>query len=411
MRLHRNLYALVGIALLSSGCSWFSWLPWADKTTDPDAPAQLTSYKAEVKIDRLWGGSVGKGLGKQFVRLPPGVLADRAFAADGFGYVEGRERFKGKKLWSARIGEDEKGFFAGLNPFDRRDTSFVTGGVGAGEGLVIMGTTHAEVVALSAADGSERWRVRVSSEVLSTPATGEGLIFLQTSDGRLIALEANDGARRWTFDTPVPVLTLRGTGSPVYSSGVVVAGFANGKVTAFRAATGEPLWDQRVMLPQGRSELDRMVDIDGTPVVTPNAVYAASFQGRLSAIRPSDGTVLWEKDASSYVGLSQGAGNVYVVDENSVISAIDQRTSSVAWEQRALFKRGLSGSATVGAYLVVGDADGFIHVLSQQDGRLLGRRKLDGDGIRSQPVVADDIVYCIGNGGDLIAFRIEPVKG
>ena len=206
-------------------------------------------------------------------------------------------------------------------------------------------------------------------------------------------------------------LTLRGTGSPVYAEGIVVAGFANGKVTAFRASTGEPVWDQRVMLPQGRSELDRIVDIDGTPVITPSAVYAASFQGRLSAIRPSDGTVLWEKDASSYVGLSQGAGNVYVVDENSVITAIDQRTSSVAWEQRALFKRGLSGGATVGPYLVVGDEEGFIHVLSQQDGRLLARRKLDGDGIRSQPVVADDIVYCIGNGGDLIAFRIEPVKG
>ena len=111
MRLHRNLCALVGIALLSSGCSWFSWLPWADKSTDPDAPAELTSYKAEVKIERLWGGSVGQGLGKQYVRLPPGVLADRAFAADGFGYVEARERFKGKKLWTARIGEDEKGFF------------------------------------------------------------------------------------------------------------------------------------------------------------------------------------------------------------------------------------------------------------------------------------------------------------
>jgi outer membrane protein assembly factor BamB len=411
MRLHRNLCGLVSLALLSAGCSWFSWLPWVDKKSDPDAPAELTSYKAEVRIDRLWGGSIGKGLGQQYVRMPPGILADRAFAADGFGYVEARERFKGKKLWSARIGKDDKGFFSFLNPFDRRDTSFVTGGVGAGEGLVILGTTHAEVVALSAADGSEKWRVRVSSEVLSTPATGDGLVFVQTSDGRLVALEANDGARRWTFDTPVPVLTLRGTGSPVFSSGVVVAGFANGKVTAFRASTGEPLWDQRVMLPQGRSELDRIVDVDGTPVITPSAVYAASFQGRLSAIRPSDGTVLWEHDASSYVDLAQGTGNVYVVDDKSVITAIDQRTSSVAWEQRALFKRGLSGAAAVGSYLVVGDDEGFIHVLAQSDGHLVGRRKVDGDGIRSQPVVADDIVYCIGNGGNLIAFRVEPVKG
>jgi len=173
MRLHRNLCALVGAALLASGCSWFSWLPWVDKKDDPDAPAELTSYKAEVKIDKIWGGSVGQGLGKQFVRLPPGVLADRVFAADAYGYVEARDRFKGKKLWSARIGQDDKGFFSSLNPLDRRDTSFVTGGVGAGEGLVVMGTTHAEVIALSAADGSEKWRVAVSSEVLSAAATGE----------------------------------------------------------------------------------------------------------------------------------------------------------------------------------------------------------------------------------------------
>ena len=152
MRLHRSLCGLVGIALLSSGCSWFSWLPWVDKKVDPDAPAELTSYKAEVRIDRLWGGSVGNGLGKQYVRMPPGVLADRVFAADGFGYVEGRERFKGKKLWNKQIKKNDKGFFSFLNPFDRRDTSFLTGGVGAGEGLVILGTTHAEVTALSAAD-------------------------------------------------------------------------------------------------------------------------------------------------------------------------------------------------------------------------------------------------------------------
>ena len=277
---------------------------------------------------------------------------------------------RGRSSGARASARTSKGFFSFLNPFDRRDTSFVTGGVGAGEGLVILGTTHAEVIALSAADGSEKWRVRVSSEVLSTPATGDGLVFVQTSDGRLVALEAKDGARRWTFDTPVPVLTLRGTGSPVYSSGVSWPASQTAKSRAFRASTGEPLWDQRVMLPQGRSELDRIVDVDGTPVITANAVYAASFQGRLSAIRPSDGTVLWEHDASSYVDLAQGSGNVYVVDDKSVITAIDQRTSSVAWEQRALFKRGLSGAAAVGSYLVVGDEDGFIHVLSQIDGHL-----------------------------------------
>ncbi len=406
----RNLSALVGVALLCGGCSLFSWLPWVDKKVDPDAPAELTSYKAEVKIARLWGASIGEGLGKQYMRLPPGILAERVFAADGFGYVEARDRFTGKRIWRTRIGPGGKGFFSFLNPFDRKDTSYVTGGVGAGEGLVLLGTTHAEVIALSAADGSERWRVPVSSEVLSAPSAGDGLVYVQTSDGRLLALDVKDGSRRWTFDTQVPVLSLRGTGSPQFSDGVVVAGFANGKVTAFRAESGEPIWDARVMLPQGRSELDRIADVDSDPVITTNAIYAASFQGKITAIRPSDGTALWERDTSTYVDLAQGDGNVYVVNDQSVITAIDQRTSSVAWEQRALFKRGLTGVAIMGDYLLVGDAEGFIHVLAQSDGHLVARRKIDGKGIRSRPVAGDDVVYVMGNSGDLAALKISPIK-
>jgi len=359
----------------------------------------------------MWGATIGQGLGDQFMHMPPSVLADRVFAADGYGYVEARDRFNGKKLWGVRVGHDEKGFFSFLNIFDRSDTSFVSGGVGSGEGLVLVGTIHAEVIALSAADGSARWRARVSSEVLSAPVTGDGLVYTSTSDGRLVALNANDGKRRWTFDTPVPALTLRGTGSPTFAAGTVFACFANGKVSAFGAATGEPVWEQRVMLPQGRSELDRVVDVDASPLVTANAVYAVTFQGRVSALRPTDGTVLWERDASSYVDLSQGGGNVYVVDADGVITAIDQRTSNVAWEQRALFRRGLTATAAVGDYLVVGDGEGFLHVLAQSDGRLLGRRKIDGAGIRSRAIVAEDIVYCMGNDGKLVALQIKPVKG
>ncbi len=402
-------FRLVAVALLCGGCSWFAWLPWVDEKEDPDAPAKLTSYKSEVKFERAWRASIGKGLGKQFMHMVPGVLSDRVYAADAYGYVEARERFKGKKLWSTRIGDDGKSMFSSLNFMDKNDTSFVTGGVGAGEGLVLLGTTHAEVVALSAADGSQRWRANVSSEVLSAPVTGDGFVYLQTSDGRLVALDAKDGARRWTFDTQVPALTLRGTGSPAFEAGVVLAGFANGKVGAFRAATGEPLWEQRVMLPQGRSELDRIVDVDGSPLITANAVYAASFQGRLSAIRPSDGAVLWERDTSSYVDLAHGFGHIYVVDDNSVVTAIDQRTSTVAWQQRALFKRGLSAAAVIGNYIVVGDADGYLHVLAQADGHLMGRQKIDDDGIRSRPIVADNLVYCMGNGGKLVAFGIKPI--
>lgn len=407
MRLHRNLVSILATGLICAGCSW---MPWADKTPDPDAPAELTKYKSEVKIKQVWGGKIGEGLGKKYLRLPPSILADRIFAADGYGYVEARDRFKGKKLWHASIGSDERGLFSSLNFMDRRDTSFVSGGVGAGEGLVLLGTTHAQAIALSAVDGKERWRVQLSSEVLSQPVTGDGLVYLQTSDGRLVALDAKDGARRWTFDTQVPSLTLRGTGAPVFAGGLVFAGFANGKVGAFRSVSGEPVWEQRVMLPQGRSELDRIVDVDGSPLVTPNAVYAASYQGRVSALRPGDGTEMWERDTSSYLDLAEGYGNVYVVDDKGVITAIDQQTATVAWEQRGLFRRGVSAPATIGNYLVVGDDQGYLHVIAQSDGRLVGRHKIDGSGVRSRPLAADELVYCMSNGGKLVALSIQPAR-
>ncbi len=411
MRRSRNLVTFLALGTLCAGCSWFSWLPWVgDDKPDPEAPAELTKYKAEVKLKQLWSAGIGKGLGKKYLQLPPGILADRIYAADAYGHVEARERFKGKRVWQTKVGDDGRGLVDSLNFMSRKDSSFVSGGVGVGEGLVLVGTTNAETIALSAVDGSPVWSVALTSEVLSKPVTGDGLVYLQTSDGRLVALDAKDGTRRWTFDTQVPSLTLRGTGAPTFFAGTVLAGFANGKVTAFRATTGEPLWERRVMLAQGRSDLERIVDVDGDLLVTPSAVYAASYQGRLAALRPADGSVLWERDSSTYLDLAEGYGNVYVVDEKSVITAVDQRSSSVAWEQRALFRRGLSAPVTYGNYLVVGDDDGYVHILAQSDGRLLGRRKIDGKGIRSRPQVADDIVYILGNSGKLVALTIQSVR-
>lgn len=408
--MRHRVATVVALSLLAGGCSWFSWLPWVDEKVDPDEPAELTKYKAEVKIDRVWGATIGEGLGKKYLRLPPAVVADRVIVADAYGHVEARDRFKGKRLWKARIGRpDNDGIMSSFNFMDRRDPSFVTGGVGAGEGVALIGTTRAELIALSVANGSEHWRTKVSSEALAVPSTGEGLVFTQTTDGRLVALNARNGTQAWTFDTQVPVLTLRGTGAPVYVSGVVLAGFSNGKIGAFRAATGEPVWEQRIMLPQGRSELDRIVDIDGSPLVTQTAIYSASYQGRVKALRPNDGTVIWERETSTSVDLAAGRGHIYVVDDKDIVTALDQRLGSVAWEQRGLFRRKLSPPVAVADYVVVGDDEGYVHVLAQSDGRFLARRKIDGKGIRSGMVYADDMLYVLGNNGKLAALSFEPI--
>jgi outer membrane protein assembly factor BamB len=407
MRVLRNSFAALVAAFLLSGCAAFSWLPWVDRTPAEDAPAQLQPFEPGVELKTEWGARIGRGLGTKFLRLPPVILADRIYAADAYGHVEARDRFSGARIWQARIGRPERRGVAERIGFSRRDPSFV-GGLGAGEGLVLVGTMDAELIALSAADGTERWRRRVSSEVLSAPTASNGVVFVLTLDGRLAGYDVRDGRERWVYDTAVPVLTLRGTSRPVVAGTNVVVGFPNGMVGVFRDRSGEPLWEHRVSLPQGRSELDRIIDADATPVSGPTAVFAANYQGRMKALRPQDGAVLWEREASTYLDLAAGRGRIYFVDADDVVRGLNQQSGDVAWEQRGLFRRGLSSPVVVRDHLVVTDRDGYLHVLSQIDGSIVGRTRLDRHGNRSPAVAVDGTVYLLGNRGRLVAVSIEP---
>ena len=404
----RSLTLLLGAGLVS-GCAWFSWLPFVGGGDDTSRlePAELQDFDAEVRLRREWSASIGDGLGKKHLRIRPAVAADRIFAADGYGLVEARNRFSGDRIWRTRIGENPKGMFSALNVFDRRDPSYLSGGVGAAFGNVLVGTSYGEVVALSAADGEEVWRVDVGSEVLAPPVGGADLIFVQTIDGRLLALERRDGQVRWSFDNQVPVLTLRGSATPVYDGGIVYAGFANGMVAAIRAENGEPVWQHRVMLPEGRSELERMVDVDSTPVLSGGVLYVVAYQGRLKALRASDGSLLWEREIGSFLDLAEGYDQIYVINGDDEVIAVDRRSADEVWRQAGLFRRKLSSPIAFSNYLVVADDEGYVHVLAQSDGRFLGRTRVDRDGVRSRPVVADDLFYMLGNSGRLRALSIE----
>jgi outer membrane protein assembly factor BamB len=397
--------------LLLGGCSLFSWLPWVDgdkkKDTESLKPAKLTRYDPEVTIARVWKSGVGRGLGRKYLRVRPAILADRIFAADGYGRVEAFDRFSGKRLWRAQLPRENGGLFSGFNFLDRTDHSFISGGVGVGGGYVFLGSTNGEVIAFSAADGSEVWRAGVDGEVLAPPASGEGLVFVQTIDGSLMALEIDTGEVRWELDNQVPILTLRGTATPVYDGGVVYAGLANGNLLAVRAENGEPIWEHRVMLPEGRSELDRMVDVDSTPLVDGPMIYVVSYQGNVRGVRRQDGNPLWELAMSSFLDLDEGYGQLYVVDEDDTIVAIDIQTAEEVWRQQALARRQLSSPVVFSNYIAVTDADGYLHVLAQSDGRLVGRRKLDGKGVRSRMTYADGTLFALGNSGSLHALEVR----
>ena len=408
----RLLRALALAALpLVGGCAFFSFLPFVDapepsekaKKKEASEPAELVEFTAEAVVKRLWQAKVGNGLGRKYLRLTPVVVADRVVAADGYGQVVAVDRFTGKRIWSARIGEPDG---VGFRIWDRRDPAFVTGGVGAGEGLVLLGTTRGEVIALAIADGKELWRARVSSEVLSPPVADDGVVLAQTADDRLFALEAEDGAQRWAFDSQVPLLTLRGTATPLVAGGRVFAGFGDGHVFAMDLASGAPVWNHRVMLPQGRTELDRIVDVDGTPVLAAGLLYAASYQGRLKALRATDGQPVWELAASTHLDLATGYGQIYVVEQGDIVVAVGQDTAAEVWRQEGLRNRGLTSPRAFGNYLVVGDSEGYIHVLAQSDGRMVARGKL-GKGLRSPFAEVGGVVYALSNDGRLAALEIK----
>ena len=366
------LFALAGAL---GGCQWVqqnvpAFEPMARAFSGAgatDKPEPLPVFEPEVWVDRVWETRVGRGLGGKYLRITPAVIADLVYVADAYGRVEARNRFSGQLVWSARVGDPDAPPF--YEVWDRRDPAFVTGGVGAGGGRVLVGTTRGEIVALDAADGSELWRSEVSSEVLAPPVAADDVVIAQTGNGRLLALEAEDGAQRWSYDTQVPILSLRGTATPLAFGGLVFAGFATGKVAAVEAGTGAPLWEQRIMLPQGRSELDRLVDVDSSPVIGRALLFSVGYQGRLKAIRVQNGAVIWERDASSYLDLAEGYGNVYVVSDDDTITAVNQNDATVVWEQAGLRHRKLTSPLAFGNYLLVGDDQGYLHVLAQSDGR------------------------------------------
>ena len=405
----RFAYGIAAILLSSmlSGCAVFSTVRdyFSSDKGETGVPVDLTRFDEEVRVSRVWRAKVGDGLSKKhLMEIAPVVIADRVFVADAYGMVEARDRFSGDRVWRTRIGEPEQKPIWRF--FERYETAFVSGGVGAGGGRIFIGTTRGDLFALDAADGSTLWQIQLSSEILTAPAVDDGIVVAHTIDGQIVALNAETGATIWNYDTQVPLLSLRGTATPMIQSGRVYAGFANGMVVTVDLISGRPLWEQRIMLPTGRSELERMVDVDGTPILGQGFLYAASYQGFVKALRLADGAVIWEREASSFRDLALGLGQVYIVDEDDVVMAINQRDATLAWEQEGLKYRGLTSPVAFGNYLIIGDNEGFLHVLAQSDGRFLGRYKLK-DGIRSEMLEVDDVLFTLANDGTIEALEFE----
>ena len=354
-----------------------------DDNAEP--PAELLDIKQRLKVVELWSRGTG-GMGKHYLKLAPVVFNQRLYIADADGDLMALDATNGKEIWS--IDTDAN----------------ITGGPGYGENTVLIGTSEARTIAYSAEDGSELWRKKVSSEILSAPQKAENTVVVRTGDGKIFGLSGNTGKRLWIYDRTVPSLTLRGTGTPVIDNGLVIAGFDGGKMAALEVKTGKLVWEASVATARGRSELERMVDIDSSPLVVDGVIYIATFQGHLSAMQAETGRVLWDQDISSYAGFDADAQNIYVTNEKSHIQAFDRFTSTELWEQDKLHLRAATGPASVGDYIVVGDFEGYLHWMSKTSGKFVARNRLCSSRIISQPLVVGKVLYAFCSDGELAAY-------
>jgi outer membrane protein assembly factor BamB len=280
----------------------------------------------------------------------------------------------------------------------------ISGGPGIIDDWVVVGTEEAELITLSRLDGEEQWRQKLSSEVLSSPAGEAGILVARTGDGRVTGMTVESAEYRWRIDREMPVLTLRGDSSPLVRDGRVIVGFASGKLASLSLMSGQLVWETTVAVPRGRTELERVVDLDAELVLVEGVVYASSFHGGVAAVSETSGVILWQREISTHAGLDADWRTVYVTDDQDHVWALDASNGATLWQQSALHARRLSAPAIVGEYLVVGDFEGYLHWLAQEDGRFLARVRVGNTPIRTKPLVLDDTIYVLDDAGQLSAL-------
>jgi outer membrane protein assembly factor BamB len=357
-----------------------------------EKPAELTDIKnPTVRIQRLWGASVGGG-GKK-LRLGLGLASegDRLYAAGRDGDVAAFDLKTGKQIW-------------------RLQTKLVlSGGTGVGSNVVAVGSAEGLVVAIGADDGKERWRHEVKGEILSAPAVAGTEVIIRTVDGALRALSLADGSELWTAEQQIPRLTLRGTAAPVVAGELAISGFDNGRVLAVSIADGATVWDSPVSPSHGRTELERLNDIDAAVKVVGDDVFVAGFQGRAAMLALQSGQIWWTRDVSSYRGVDVDDEHTYISTSDGDLVALNRRTGIEFWRNDSLKRRSLSAPAVVGEYVTVADLDGYVHWFDRATGAVAGRTKAGGDRVTNAPLSASGNLYLINDAGEITALHGSPV--
>ncbi len=354
----------------------------ADPPTIP--PTELVSIKPETRLTELWAASVGKTAGARFA---PFVSESAVVVASLAGRVSSYAIDTGKLLWRVELSQR------------------LGSGVSGDADRVYISTADGLVQALDALSGENLWSTAASSEVLVPVSAGYGAVVVRSADGRIMVLDPDSGEQRWSVSYTPPALTLNGYSRPLLLEGGVLVGLDDGRLLALDLDNGREIWETILSVPTGRSEIERLVDIDANVLIDKSAIYVVNYQGRLARVEPARGQIVWSVPLSSTAGLALLDDVIVVVDDEDTLHGIDKKTGQQLWIQEALRGRRLTTpKAFTPDGVLVGDLEGFVHVIARTDGRLIGRTRLSQSAIQAEPILRDDVVYVQTTDGTVSAL-------
>jgi outer membrane protein assembly factor BamB len=316
------------------------------------------SIEAKIKIATQWVAHAGEKYQRQQSQLPVKVVDDKIYIANSGGAIGVMDLHSGKVLWQIDLKER------------------IAAGPGYDDGLIVVANNKAEVIAVKEGSREQLWRQKVSSEVLAEPLVSKDKVFVQTIDGKVFALAKETGKKLWVDGREIPPLTLRGNSKPLLVNDKLLVGFSTGELVAYNAESGKVIWDVAIAVPSGRTDLERIADIDGLFAVNGDTVYVASYQGRIAAVSLDEGRLVWSREMSSYTGVAADDKQIYVTDEKGFIWGLDINSGATLWRQEKLADRYLVTPAIVDNSVVVADVGGFVYWLSKEDGDILAQMDL-----------------------------------
>jgi outer membrane protein assembly factor BamB len=351
-------------------------------------PTELLDFEQTLEVRRLWSTKVGDGTEFLRIALSPAGDGNRVYAASYDGKVSAYDPEDGDRIWRTEV------------------DAVLSAGPGVGEGLVVVAGYDGDLIALDADDGSELWRIDIAGESLARPLIKDDAVVAYTIDGRLRVFSRFDGSERWALEQSLPALTLRGSASPILVGTSVVAGFDNGRLVAISLSDGTEQWESIISPPSGRSDLDRLADIDGSLAAVGQDIYASGYQGRVASLAIESGQVLWAREISGLSGLAADWNNIYVVGDEGEVLALLRRNGDDVWRQEALIRREPTAPVAFGTAVVVGDFEGYVHFFNNFDGRPVARVRVGKGMISHTPVVIGGRLYVQSESGTLSAFTV-----